>query len=53
MNDDMNIVLQRTNHLLSFFEEWYNSMSDSEWRWIMDKCWKIACEDYSTGKLTR
>lgn len=51
MNDDMQTIIDRANHLLSFFHEWCDSMSPSEWQWIADKCWRIAHEDFRTGKL--
>ena len=47
----MQTIINRANHLLEFFYEWYDSMSTSEWQWIANKCWQIAHEDYCTGKL--
>lgn len=51
MNDNMQTIIDRANHLLKFFIEWHDSASAGEWQWIADKCWQIAREDYFTGKL--
>lgn len=47
----MRLIINRCNQLLSYFYEWHDSMSESEWQWIVSKCYKIATDDFVSGKL--